>query len=460
MKCSFILCILSFFLLQLNSGFAQILTKLHDFDNTDGAFSRGNNLITDGTYFYGMTTFGGAYSKGSIYKIKTDGTGFEKLHDFDITNGSEPYNSLALIGSDLYGTTFEGGANSFGVIFRIGTDGSNYTKLVDFSGNDGSLSQSSMIFDGTYLFGTTYSGGLDAGGGSIYKIKPDGTGFETIHSFDGSTRIDGTQPNFDFVLDASAGYLYGVTFLGGINNKGVIYKIRTDGSGFEKLHDFDGPDGDYSGELMLHDGYLYACTLRGGMNEKGIIYKIKIDGTDFIKLHDFEQATGMESLGHMVYMDGYLYGTVINGGTAGGGVIFRIKPDGSEYSIAYNFGSESGYNTWSSMLAVGSDFYGITEGGGAHGYGTIYKFDPDGVLSNVEANSAGFSLFPNPATNNLYVLFNESQKTDIKIYDLSGKLILKQFSNGTEKVDLNISSLKNGVYTIQVGNKSMKFIKK
>lgn len=460
MKCNSILYILSFFLLPLNPGFAQILTKLHDFDNVNGAFSRGNELITDGTYFYGMSTFGGIHNEGTIYKIKIDGTGFEKLHDFDGTNGAEPYNSLTLIGSGLYGTTFEGGANNWGIVFRINTDGSNYTKLIDFSGGNGQLPQSTLFSDGSYLYGTTYGGGQSAGGGTIFKIKPDGTDFEVIYSFNGSTLVNGSQPNHGFLWDESTSYLYGTTFLGGTNLKGVIYRIKKDGTGFEKLHDFDGLNGDYSGELMLHDGYLYGCTLRGGANEKGIIYKLKTDGTDFVKLHDFESMTGGESLNRLIFMDDYLYGTAIRGGEMSGGVIFRIKTDGSEFANIFTFGNDSGYSPWSSMLAVGSDFYGITEGGGTHGYGTIYKFDPDGVLSNIEATSTDFNLFPNPATNNLYVLFNESQKTDIKIYDLSGKLILKQLSNGTEKVDLNISSLKSGVYTIQVGDKSMKFIKK
>ncbi len=449
-----------FLLIESNVGFAQILTKLHDFDSTNGAFSRGNHLISDGTYFYSMTTFGGIYNKGVIYKIKTDGTGFQKLYDFDGLNGAEPYNSLTLINSQLYGTTFEGGIDNRGVIFRINTDGSNYTKLIEFTGNNGHLPQSSLTFDGSYLYGTTYAGGEGAGGGTIFKIKPDGTNFEIVHSFNASNNINGTQPHWDFLFDESNTYLYGTTFLGGINNKGVIYRIKTDGTNFEKLHDFDGLSGDYSGKLMMHDDYLYATTLRGGENEKGVIYKIKKDGTDFMKLYDFEQMTGTESIGSMTFMNEYLYGITISGGSSGGGAIFKIKPDGTEFTSLYTFNNDSGYSPWSSMYFDGEDFYGITQGGGIYGYGTVFKFDPDAVLSASEISSSQeLAVFPNPAKDNLHLAMKGSIITDILVYDTAGKLVMKQTPNGNTVFTLDISHLKNGVYFIQSGNKTVKFIK-
>ncbi len=53
-----------------------------------------------------MTSGGGLYNLGAIFKINSDGSGFEKLFDFDgKTSGSHPYGSLILAGDSLYGMT-------------------------------------------------------------------------------------------------------------------------------------------------------------------------------------------------------------------------------------------------------------------------------------------------------------------------------------------------------------------
>lgn len=448
------------YLLLFSYANSQTITKLHDFDNSDGAFARGNQLISDGTYFYGMTTFGGDYNRGVIYKIKIDGSEFEKLHDFNGENGAESYSSLTLLGTQLFGTTMEGGSIERGVLFRINTDGTDYTKLIDFTATNGDLPHSSLIFDGSFLYGSTYTGGTGSGGGTIFKVRPDGTDFAIIHNFNGSNTIDGSQPNLDLMLDGDSGYMYGVTFLGGLYNKGIIYKIKTDGTGFEKLHDFDGINGDYSSSLMLFNDYLYATTFRGGANEKGIIYKMKKDGTDFIKLHDFELNTGAESIARLDFKNDFLYGTAIHGGTNSGGVIFRIKPDGTEYSNVYAFNGDSGYSPWGGMYFDGEDFYGINEVGGINGYGTIYKFDPDGIMSASEIlYQEELNIFPNPAKDKLNVQLKKPLNGEIVIYDLSGMIVMKKEIKTSSNTEFNISQLNKGIYLVKIGSLSVKFIK-
>src|SRR6266850_1722370 len=52
-----------------------------------------------------------------------------------------------------------------------------YTKLLDFGSTDnGSHPYSSLVSDGTFLYGMTSEAGSN-GVGTIYKIKPDGSGF-------------------------------------------------------------------------------------------------------------------------------------------------------------------------------------------------------------------------------------------------------------------------------------------
>jgi len=74
----------------------------------------------------------GASNKGVVFSINTDGSSYQKLLDFNGTNGSNPQGNLILSGGVLYGMTYRGGASNNGVIYRINTDGSSYQKTPGF----------------------------------------------------------------------------------------------------------------------------------------------------------------------------------------------------------------------------------------------------------------------------------------------------------------------------------------
>src|ERR1035437_7651998 len=80
---------------------------------------------------------------------------YTKLLDFaGTTNGSHPYfGSLVADGTFLCGMTYDGGTNTYGTIFKIKTDGTGYVKLLDFAGaSNGQYPTGSLIFDGTFLY--------------------------------------------------------------------------------------------------------------------------------------------------------------------------------------------------------------------------------------------------------------------------------------------------------------------
>ncbi len=441
-------------------GYSQTVTKLFDFDAANGKRAYGD-LISDGIYFYGTTTEGGTYNKGVVFKLKIDGTDFMKLHDFNDTDGAKPYDGLTHIGTELFGVTLLGGPENEGVIFRLNTDGSSYTILNNLSGNtDGSLPNGTLYFDGTFLYGTTYSGGSNAGGGTIYKLKPDGSDFTTIHSFSGSNPINGAQPQGELIFDGI--YFYGVTFNGGTNSKGIVYKIKPDGTGFTKLLDLIGANGVNNVEpsaLLLHNGFLYGCGFLGGTNENGFIYRISVQGSDYEILHDFDISSGTKPHCKLTFVNEYLYGSTTAGGLTGGGVLFKIKPDGSDYTVLYNFGTESGYNCWSSLLYRGNHLYGITASGGSNNdSGTIFQLD-DGLplgIPNFD-KTAPISLYPNPVKDILYITLTENKETKVKLYEATGKLILEQSIYNSAHFDMG--NFKTGVYIIEVGNKAYKVLK-
>ncbi len=66
------------------------LDTLYNFIGSDGSYPDGT-LFFDGNFLYGMTAGDGHSYNGSIFKIKTDGTGFVNLFNFNgAGNGSTP----------------------------------------------------------------------------------------------------------------------------------------------------------------------------------------------------------------------------------------------------------------------------------------------------------------------------------------------------------------------------------
>ncbi|MCK7479254.1 MAG: hypothetical protein M0C28_19235 [Candidatus Moduliflexus flocculans] len=143
-----------------------------------------------------MTTWGGTYIKGTIFKMQTDGNGYALLHEFagGADDGAKPCGSLILSGSTLFGMTNSGGNNLSGTIFKLQTDGSSYAVLHEFAGgiSDGKYPWGDLLLCGSTLFGMTLLGGKDDSG-TIFNIETDGTSYSLLHEFAGGVG-DGKIP--------------------------------------------------------------------------------------------------------------------------------------------------------------------------------------------------------------------------------------------------------------------------
>ena len=87
-----------------------------------------------------MTVLWRRNGDGTIFSIHTDGSGFQTLLSFNGSNGAYPDGSLTLVGSTLYGMTigYGGGyAATTARIFSINTDGTGFQNLLSFSGTSG-----------------------------------------------------------------------------------------------------------------------------------------------------------------------------------------------------------------------------------------------------------------------------------------------------------------------------------
>ncbi len=372
-------CILTFNLQLLTFNCFAQYTKLYDFAGTANGSNPNGDLISVGAFLYGMTNTGGANNKGTIFKIKPDGTGYSKLLDFAGANGAYPTGSLFSDGTFLYGMTVNGGTYSFGTVFKIMPNGTGYAKLMDMdtANANGSYPNGNLISDGTFLYGMTYGGGINVLG-TIFKIMPNGTGYSKLLDFAGTA--NGSKPYGTLFYDGT--FLYGMTNQGGANNMGVVFKIKPNGTGYANLLDFAGANGAYptTGTLISDGTFLYGMTLSGGTNSSGNIFKIKPDGSGYLNLLDFNNTNGSFPWGSLVAGGTFLYGMTYQGGAVGidSGTVFKIKPDGTGYLNLFNFNCPVGNHfygsrPYGSLISVGGILYGMTSKGGANDDGVIFK---------------------------------------------------------------------------------------
>jgi len=228
-------------------------------------------LIESGSVLYGVTFGGGINSSGVVYRMNSDGTNFNVLHEFDYSQGgnADSASGLTLIGSTLYGMTAYGGPSDRGSIFKINTDGTGFAILRSFAGGalDGSRPRGTLIQSGSLLYGMTSLGGtLNAG--TIFSINPDGSNFSILHSFGGN---DGSGP---YGLLLSDSFFYGIAVGGGSANKGTLFEMNVDGSGFALLHTFTGAttDGNSPRALAKSGSVLYGATIQGGTSNLGTVF--------------------------------------------------------------------------------------------------------------------------------------------------------------------------------------------
>jgi uncharacterized repeat protein (TIGR03803 family) len=354
-------------------------TLLHSFAGPpdDGSQPSYNSLTLSGSTLYGMTSSGGSSYGGTIFKIDTNGTGHTVLHNFTYSDGN-PFGSLTLAGSTLYGMTQYGGSSGIGTIFKIGTDGSGYTNLHSFAGGagGGSLPWGSLTLSGSTLYGMTEYGG-SSNSGVVFQVNTDGTGFELLHSFAGSTG-DGAAPLSTLTLSGST--LYGMTFYGRGIEGGTIFKINTDGTGYTNLHIFTGSTSDGSnpyGSLTLAGSTLYGMTLYGGSTYGGTVFKINTDGNGYTNLHSFVggDSDGRNPFGSLTLSGSTLYGMTCNGGISNNGTVFQVNADGTGFQLLHSFvgGTGDGRMPEGSLTLSNSTLYGMAYYGGTSNLGVIFS---------------------------------------------------------------------------------------
>jgi len=377
-------------------GPAQTFTTLHTFIGPEGASPYGG-LVLSGNTLYGTTFEGGAGACGTVFSVKIDGTDFKTLHSFSaLSGGSSGTNddganstaSLILSQNMLYGTTQYGGVWSNGTLFALKTDGTGFSTLHSFTplsngysgtNSDGANPEGGLILSGNTLFGTAFNGG-SAAHGTVFSLKMDGTGFTTLYNFNNNS--DGASPLGDLVLSGDT--LFGTTVQGSNSVLGSVFSLSTQGTRFKALHAFTGgSDGaNPMAGLVLSSNTLYGTAYFGGAWGVGTVFALRDDGSDFRVLHSFDHTDGISPWGGLVLSNDTLYGTAFYGGYAGNGTVFSLKTNAAAFTVLHTFTALSsrffGTNTdgvgpIASLLLSSNTLYGSCAGGGGLTKGTLFS---------------------------------------------------------------------------------------
>jgi len=333
---------------------------------SDGALPWGG-LVLLGKTLYGTTQKGGTSGNGTVFAVNTDGTGFTNLYSFTGgSDGARPVDALVLSGKTLCGTAESGGSSGNGTVFALNTDGTGFTNLHSFSAGSGSVTnfppdltnsdggspRAELIISSNTLYGTAYYGGL-WGGGTVFKVNTDGTGFTNLHSFMDNA---GSNPRGGLILTSNT--LYGTTQGGNAANglffgNGSVFKVNTDGTGFTNVYSFTelaygtNIDGASPGSSLIMSGStLYGTAPSGGRSNYGTLYAVNTDGTDFKVLVDFPPEDGSLDPYGLVLTNNTLFVTACcggSGGISGNGTVLSISftprlaitPSGSDVILAW-----------------------------------------------------------------------------------------------------------------------------
>jgi hypothetical protein len=253
--------------------------------NTAGNLANDGFIAIQGDWiYYSFSFLGDIYGRQGFYRVRTDGTGKEKLNDAICSN-------INIVGDWIYFTrwySFNPGSYIAG-FYRMRTDGTEMGIFIE-----GVIGDFIIVDD--WIYYSHYDG--------TYKIRLDGSE---------NTRL---LDRWVLSMDVWDDWIY-------FNNIGdlSIFKMRTDGSEITRL-----PNTELTHKIIIVGDWIF-YEKRTQDQSKGWIYRIRTDGTDNTKVTDFYISTFNISGGWI-----YFYGVDwdYNNGNPSQGGLYKMRLDGTE----------------------------------------------------------------------------------------------------------------------------------
>ena len=316
-------------------GSSWVFYPLYAFSGADGDAPQARVIIGPDGNLYGTTSYGGAYSKGVVFRLQPPAVVCKAflcpwretvLYSFaGGSDGANPeFGDLTLdLAGNIYGTTPNGGSaactGGCGVVYELSPSNGGWTEKILYSfqgGQDGAYPYAGVVFDNAgNLYGTTFLGGAQYDG-TVYELTPSGSGWteSVLYSFGGGQ--DGFEVYSGVILD-SAGNLYGASFSGAA----AVYELSPSNGGwtFKALHDFGAYEGSVADLTFDSAGNLYGTLAQADQE----VFRLTPSNGGWT-LTGFSGGVGAFPLGNVVLdASGNLYTTAAD---YGGGFVFEVTP--------------------------------------------------------------------------------------------------------------------------------------
>lgn len=394
---------------------------IHSFGHTDGSHPIAG-LGNSGDFLYGTAYYGGQKTAqclsgcGTVFRYDLLTRRFLLLHDFGSVarpQAQNPYGGVIDVNGVLYGAT-DARPYTFGAVYEVKTNGTSFSIVHEFQGNskdDGRAGKGDLAYDDGTILGTTQDGGHPGGYGygTIYRFRTTIPNYGVIYRFSGFPSKGPTHPWAGLFKYGDT--FYGTASSGGSYGCGAVYSVGP--RGFNVVYEFKCAPSDGNepfAKLVAANGMLYGTTYKGGADDIGTIFAVSPDGKTYAH-YSFANEGGKRPEGAYPYAglvlhDGMLYGTAQNGGAYDKGTVYRVAPlrgnptptpspsptptpsptssptpsvppsTMPSFAIVHLFaGGHNGANPVSPVTVVNGDLYGTTYNGGVLNSGTFYRID-------------------------------------------------------------------------------------
>ncbi|MDZ4286979.1 MAG: choice-of-anchor tandem repeat GloVer-containing protein [Prosthecobacter sp.] len=354
----------------------------------------GHLVRDDSGWIWGTTGSGGNYGRGTIYKMRADGSEWREVVSFNGTHGvprgAGPRGMTLASDGSIWGTTGGGGFRNQGTLYQLDSKGGGLITRHEFDGLGYPCSRPTVAPDG-HLWGATQY--------SVYRFNPATGELTIVLRFTGKTGEHPGGVAYGELVADGRGFFWGVTSKGGASDNGTIYKINIATGEATTVVQFTGKIGPcigsapHCGVTPDGQGFLWGTTWMGGWMERGTVFKIHAETGAFSHIADFRVREGHEPGSRPETMliadgEGSFWGTTNYGGRNGKGTVFKVDALTGRLATVVTFtgieGDAQGGPSRGDLLADGSGgFFGTCDYGGAGAVGTVY---------HVEAKTGKFTL--------------------------------------------------------------------
>lgn len=159
-----------------------------------------------------------------------------------------------------------------------------------------------------------------------------------------------------------------------------------------------------------------------------------------------------------------------------GSAVYTVYPSGTSACVDRPSVINVGSSTFTMLICEdGYSYYQLTSGAPVAptdpftidtGFDTscTYVGGSLGIEEIGIINKASFKVFPNPLSlsnqDNLNIKLALNTSAKISIYDITGKIVLRDFMTNSNLKSVNISSLKNGIYVMKMETESFSLARK